>query len=73
MLVYILIYIGDKAKKFDLFSTRCEFTDDSVMTIAIGKALLAAGCLYDSIEKTEMWQEQLSVQYIWQEMVLQKK
>lgn len=35
--------------------------------------LSLAGCLYDSIEKTEMWQEQLSVQYIWQEMVLQKK
>ena len=34
---------GDKTKKFDLFSKGCGFTDDSVMTIAIGEALLAVG------------------------------
>ena len=32
---------GDKTKNFDLFSKGCSFTDDSVMTIAVGKALLA--------------------------------
>ena len=32
---------GDKTKKFDLFSEGCGFTDDSVMTIAVGEALLA--------------------------------
>lgn len=31
---------GDKTKKFDLFSEGCGFTDDSVMTIAVGEALL---------------------------------
>ena len=34
---------GDKTKEFDLFSKGCGFTDDSVMTIAIGEALLAVG------------------------------
>ena len=34
---------GDKTKNFDLFSEGCGFTDDSVMTIAVGEALLAAG------------------------------
>lgn len=34
---------GDKTKEFDLFSKGCRFTDDSVMTIAIGEALLAVG------------------------------
>ena len=29
---------GDKTKKFDLFSKGCGFTDDSVMTIAVGEA-----------------------------------
>ena len=32
---------GDKTKNFDLFSKGCGFTDDSVMTIAVGEALLA--------------------------------
>ena len=34
---------GDKTKNFDLFSEGCDFTDDSVMTIAVGEALLAVG------------------------------
>ena len=34
---------GDKTKEFDLFSKGCGFTDDSVMTIAIGEALLTIG------------------------------
>ena len=32
---------GDKTKVFPLFSKRSEFTDDSVMTIAVAEALLA--------------------------------
>ncbi len=28
---------GDKTKNFDLFSEGCGFTDDSVMTIAVGE------------------------------------
>jgi len=34
---------GDKTKNFDLFSEGCGFTDDSVMTIAVGEAFLAVG------------------------------
>ena len=34
---------GDKTKNFDLFSEGCGFSDDSVMTIAVGEALLAVG------------------------------
>ena len=34
---------GDKTKEFDLFTKGCDFTDDSVMTIAVGEALLAVG------------------------------
>ena len=33
--------MGDKTKDFPLFSERSEFTDDSVMTIAVAEALLA--------------------------------
>lgn len=34
---------GNKTKEFELFSPQSEFTDDSVMTIAVGEALLDAG------------------------------
>lgn len=34
---------GDKTKNFKLFNPDSDFTDDSVMTIAVGEALLAAG------------------------------
>lgn len=34
---------GDKTKNFELFSKGCGFTDDSVMTIAVGEALLVVG------------------------------
>ena len=29
-----------KTKKFDLFHRSCDFTDDTVMTLAVGKALI---------------------------------
>ena len=32
--------MGDKTKDFPLFSKHSEFTDDSVMTIAVAEALL---------------------------------
>ena len=34
---------GDKTKDFELFTEGCNFTDDSIMTIAIAEALLAVG------------------------------
>ena len=35
--------MGDKTKKFELFTRGCGFTDDSVMTIAVAEALIAVG------------------------------
>ena len=32
--------MGDKTKNFPLFSKRSEFTDDSVMTVAVAESLL---------------------------------
>ncbi len=34
---------GDKTKEFELFGKGVEFTDDTVMTVAVAEALLAAG------------------------------
>lgn len=34
---------GDKSKKFELFGPGCEFTDDTVMTIAVAQALMKVG------------------------------
>lgn len=34
---------GDKTKEFELFDRRAEFTDDTVMTVAVAEALLAVG------------------------------
>ena len=34
---------GDKAKDFELFTEGCNFTNDSVVTIAVAEALLAVG------------------------------
>lgn len=51
---------GDKTKDFPLFSEKSEFTDDSVMTIAVAEALLAThgksddeikAALVDSMQK----------------------
>lgn len=45
---------GDKSKNFELFGTENRFTDDTVMTIAIGEALYEAGkyAPVDVIHKT---------------------
>ncbi len=42
--------MGNKTKDFPLFSRGCEFTDDSVMTVAVAEALLdSEGCSDDEI------------------------
>ncbi len=33
---------GDKSKEFELFGPGCDFTDDTVMTVAVAKALMEA-------------------------------
>jgi type I restriction enzyme M protein len=38
-----------KTKDFDFLTSRCEFTDDSVMSLAIAKALLDCGGDYDKL------------------------
>ena len=34
---------GNKSKEFELFTETCDFTDDTVMTIAVAEALMNAG------------------------------
>lgn len=34
---------GNKSKDFELFTKECDFTDDTVMTVAVAEALLDAG------------------------------
>ena len=34
---------GSKTREFELFTSRCEFTDDTVMTVAVAEALVNAG------------------------------
>ena len=41
---------GNKTKKFELFTDECDFTDDTVMTVAVAEALMDAGP--DADEKT---------------------
>lgn len=38
-----------KTKEFEFFMDRCEFTDDSVMSLAVAKALLDCGGNYDNL------------------------
>lgn len=42
-----------KTKNFELFAKGCHFTDDSVMTLAVAKALLQ----YDGIQDTETFKD----------------
>ncbi|MGN1182230.1 MAG: ADP-ribosylglycohydrolase family protein [Faecalibacillus sp.] len=45
-----------KTKKFPLFSEECDYTDDTIMTVALAKAILVQ---YKSNEKTKDFQEVL--------------
>ena len=38
-----------KTKEFEFLTYRCEFTDDSVMSLAVAKALLDCGSNYDNL------------------------
>lgn len=44
-----------KSKDFEMFDKECDFTDDSVMTLAIAKALQP----YDTIDNYENFKEEL--------------
>ncbi|MBO4426602.1 MAG: ADP-ribosylglycohydrolase family protein, partial [Clostridiales bacterium] len=45
---------GGKTKEFDLFTDKCEFTDDTVMTIAVAEALMDAGSDADEAAVKEL-------------------
>jgi type I restriction enzyme M protein len=38
-----------KSKDFDLFTYRCEATDDSIMTLAVARAILDCGRNYENL------------------------
>jgi len=40
---------GEKTKEFEFFSKKCEFTDDTVMTVAVAEALMSVG--RDAVEQ----------------------
>lgn len=40
---------GNRGKDFDLFASGCRFTDDSLMTLAVAKALLLSKGNYDNL------------------------
>lgn len=53
-----------KSKDFPLFSDRCFPTDDSIMTIAIAKAILENGGKSEGLsEKTIEWMQKIGRQY----------
>ena len=55
---------GMPHKDFFLFSELCEFTDDTVMTLAVGKAILEAGGARERLAKqTAYWMRRLGNLY----------
>lgn len=53
-----------KSKNFELFTKENEITDDSVMTIAIAKALMEANSDFSDLkEKTVYWMQKLGRKY----------
>ena len=55
---------GMPQKDFLLFSEMCEFTDDTVMTLAVGKAILEAGGARERLAKqTAYWMRRLGNLY----------
>ena len=57
-------YHNYKAKDFELFGKRCGFTDDSVLTIAIGKALLECNGDYTNLsQKATETMKQMGTRY----------
>ena len=47
-------FTGFKSKDFELFTEKCKFTDDTLMTLAIAKTLL-----YESMEDVDSLKSKL--------------
>ena len=57
-----------KTKEFDLLTYRCEPTDDSIMTLAIAKALLESKDDHRALtDKTIKWMQALAGYGCWKE------
>ncbi len=55
---------GMKRKEFVLFSEQCDFTDDTVMTLAVGKAILETGGVRERLaNQTAYWMRRLGNLY----------
>lgn len=53
-----------RSKEFELFTSECEPTDDSIMTLAIAKALLSCGGDYADLgEKAVYWMRKIGQPY----------
>jgi type I restriction enzyme M protein len=53
-----------KSKEFEFFHIDCQFTDDSVMTVAIAKAILECDGDYSNLsEQTVKWMQKLGREY----------
>lgn len=53
-----------KSKEFELFTADCRFTDDTVMTLAIGKALLESAVDYEDLkDKAIFWMQKFGRKY----------
>ncbi len=53
-----------RSKDFELFTPQCEATDDSIMTLAIAKAIVSCGGDYSSLgEKAVYWMREIGRKY----------
>ena len=51
-------------KEFELFTDECFITDDSIMTLAIAKAILTSNSAYSDVaDKAEEWMQTIGRKY----------
>lgn len=53
-----------KTKEFELFTDECFITDDSIMTLALAKAVLESGGTYSDVsQKAVTWMQAIGRKY----------